>query len=462
MGRSEAAVRVLVHRALASAAATPGGMTGRPESDRSEPTSAADSTPRSTRSSTARAALRERRRRPRTLELLATARLLHEALPRFHPRFGFEERLGHVRAPPSRPWGRPSTARRSGARPRPTAHVGSAARRSPGLARPWRRCHGAGWHSRTPGRALVDAAVPWPAAAIASGLLAGHAPHRRGRPRWSLAPVTPATRRAALMPFRLPFRPRPESRADLWTSCPSCSELIYNKQLERNLRVCPRCGHHFRLRVDARLGYLLDADSFEERDAGLESLDPLGFVDLKPYPDKVREQRAKTGIRDAAVWGVGRIGGQPRRHRGHGLRLHGRLDGLRRGREGDACRRGGPASGACPSSSSARRAGRACRRARWRSCSWSRPAPRSSAWRTPACPTSASCPTPRRAASSPRSPRSVTSTSPSPTRSSASPARVSPRARPATSCPRASRAPSSSSGTASSTRSCRAPSCARA
>jgi acetyl-CoA carboxylase carboxyl transferase subunit beta len=111
------------------------------------------------------------------------------------------------------------------------------------------------------------------------------------------------------MPFRLPFRPRPESRADLWTSCPSCNELVYNKQLERNQQVCPRCSHHFRLRVDARLGYLLDPDSFEERDAGLESLDPLGFVDLKPYPDKVREQRAKTGIRDAAVWGVGRIGG---------------------------------------------------------------------------------------------------------------------------------------------------------
>lgn len=113
------------------------------------------------------------------------------------------------------------------------------------------------------------------------------------------------------MPFRLPFRPRPESRADLWTSCPSCNELIYNKQLEKNLRVCPRCGHHFRLRVDARLGHLLDPDSLEEQDAGLESLDPLGFVDLKPYPDKVREQRAKTGIRDAAVWGFGRIGGEP-------------------------------------------------------------------------------------------------------------------------------------------------------
>ncbi len=113
------------------------------------------------------------------------------------------------------------------------------------------------------------------------------------------------------MPIRLPFRPRPDSsRSDLWTKCPGCSEMIYNKQLEENQRVCPRCGHHFRLRVDVRLGSLLDADSFEEHDAGLESLDPLGFVDLKTYPDRVAEQKAKTGIRDAAVWGIGAIEGQ--------------------------------------------------------------------------------------------------------------------------------------------------------
>jgi acetyl-CoA carboxylase carboxyl transferase subunit beta len=85
--------------------------------------------------------------------------------------------------------------------------------------------------------------------------------------------------------------------------------MIYDKKLEQNQRVCPQCGHHFRLRVDMRLGSLLDADSFEEHDAGLESLDPLGFVDLKPYPERVQEQRRKTGVRDAAVWGLGRIDG---------------------------------------------------------------------------------------------------------------------------------------------------------
>ena len=113
------------------------------------------------------------------------------------------------------------------------------------------------------------------------------------------------------MPIQWPFRPRPESsRSDLWTQCPGCSEMVYNKQLEQSQRVCPKCGHHFRLRVDARLGSLLDTDSFEERDAGLESLDPLGFVDLKAYPDRVAEQMKKTGIRDAAVWGIGAIEGQ--------------------------------------------------------------------------------------------------------------------------------------------------------
>ena len=112
------------------------------------------------------------------------------------------------------------------------------------------------------------------------------------------------------MPIQWPFRPRPDSsRSDLWTKCPGCSEMVYNKQLEQNLRVCPKCGHHFRLRVDARLAILLDKDSFEPLDVGLESLDPLGFVDLKTYPQRVAEQRHKTGIRDAAVWGTGAIDG---------------------------------------------------------------------------------------------------------------------------------------------------------
>jgi acetyl-CoA carboxylase carboxyl transferase subunit beta len=116
---------------------------------------------------------------------------------------------------------------------------------------------------------------------------------------------------AELMPLKFPqFRTRrDEYPADLWTKCPSCEETLFNKQLEKALRVCPSCGHHFRLSAPARLEQLLDEGTFEERDAGLVSRDPLGFVDQKPYPDRIAAAQVATGLRDAAIWGAGRIEG---------------------------------------------------------------------------------------------------------------------------------------------------------
>jgi len=112
------------------------------------------------------------------------------------------------------------------------------------------------------------------------------------------------------MPIKLPFgQKRQEYPQDLWTRCPGCQEMLYNKTLERNQRVCTRCGHHFRLRVDARLAMLLDRDTFVEQDAGLESVDALGFVDQKPYSERLEAAKIATGIRDAAVWGTGTITG---------------------------------------------------------------------------------------------------------------------------------------------------------
>jgi acetyl-CoA carboxylase carboxyl transferase subunit beta len=112
------------------------------------------------------------------------------------------------------------------------------------------------------------------------------------------------------MPIKLPFGPRRQSfPPDLWTQCPGCGEMLYNKQLEKSQRVCQRCGHHLRLRADARLALILDRDTFAERDAGLSSVDALGFVDQKPYPERLEAARVATGIRDAAVWGTGAIGG---------------------------------------------------------------------------------------------------------------------------------------------------------
>ena len=111
------------------------------------------------------------------------------------------------------------------------------------------------------------------------------------------------------MPIKFPFSRR-TGPSDAWTKCPSCEQQVFNRQLERNLRVCPQCGHHFRMSIGERLDTLLDGGSFEERDPGLESIDVLGFHDQQPYADRIEAARLKTGLRDAVVWGIGRIDGQ--------------------------------------------------------------------------------------------------------------------------------------------------------
>ena len=114
------------------------------------------------------------------------------------------------------------------------------------------------------------------------------------------------------MPIKLPFRPRRDGTpSDLWTQCPGCAEMIYNKQLERTQRVCTRCGHHFRLRAAERIETLVDPGSFREESAELASVDPLGFVDGKGYPDRIAAARTATGVTDAAIRGSATIGGTP-------------------------------------------------------------------------------------------------------------------------------------------------------
>jgi acetyl-CoA carboxylase carboxyl transferase subunit beta len=115
------------------------------------------------------------------------------------------------------------------------------------------------------------------------------------------------------MPLKLPsFRARRNAYpADLWTKCPTCEEMLFNKQLDKLLRVCPTCGHHFRLSAAARLEQLVDGGTWVERDGGLQSVDVLGFVDQKPYPDRLVAAQTATGMRDAAVWGTAAIGGTP-------------------------------------------------------------------------------------------------------------------------------------------------------
>ena len=94
----------------------------------------------------------------------------------------------------------------------------------------------------------------------------------------------------------------------LWVKCPSCSQIIYNKDLASSLSVCTKCAHHFRLSSGERLKSLFDAD-WEEFDTGLASTDPLQFTDTKPYRQRLETSTAATGMKDAVTTARGRING---------------------------------------------------------------------------------------------------------------------------------------------------------
>jgi acetyl-CoA carboxylase carboxyl transferase subunit beta len=95
----------------------------------------------------------------------------------------------------------------------------------------------------------------------------------------------------------------------LWTKCEDCGEIIYNKKLEENLKVCPKCNYHFRLGVYERIDILIDKDSFKEFDKNMESKDPLGFKGPKKYTDKLESDKKLTGLKEAVITGEGKIDG---------------------------------------------------------------------------------------------------------------------------------------------------------
>jgi acetyl-CoA carboxylase carboxyl transferase subunit beta len=97
----------------------------------------------------------------------------------------------------------------------------------------------------------------------------------------------------------------------LWTKCPKCEQIIYNKELEKNLRVCPKCHHTMRVTARERVAQLIDAGTFQEVGAGLSAVDPLTFSDTAPYAQRLRDSKKKTGENEAAVAGQGLMDGIP-------------------------------------------------------------------------------------------------------------------------------------------------------
>jgi acetyl-CoA carboxylase carboxyl transferase subunit beta len=93
----------------------------------------------------------------------------------------------------------------------------------------------------------------------------------------------------------------------LWIKCDACEQIIWKAELEANLQVCPKCGHHFKLGAQARIAALLEP-GFELVDGNLRSTDPLHFVDLKPYASRLAKAQQDTGLNDAVVNAVGQLG----------------------------------------------------------------------------------------------------------------------------------------------------------
>jgi acetyl-CoA carboxylase carboxyl transferase subunit beta len=100
-----------------------------------------------------------------------------------------------------------------------------------------------------------------------------------------------------------------EEYCALWTQCFQCRELLYTRDLQGNLKVCPKCQYHFRIGALERIEQLCDADTFLEIDEDLSSADPLGFFDTDAYPKRQLEASKKSGLKEAVITGVCKIKG---------------------------------------------------------------------------------------------------------------------------------------------------------
>ncbi|MBA3709768.1 MAG: acetyl-CoA carboxylase carboxyltransferase subunit beta [Planctomycetes bacterium] len=97
----------------------------------------------------------------------------------------------------------------------------------------------------------------------------------------------------------------------LWVKCPGCAKTVFKRLVEERLDTCPECNHHFPMASAKRVEVLVDPGSWQEWDAGMTSGDPLGFIDTKPYIDRIAQAQSKTGLKDAVICGTGAVAEHP-------------------------------------------------------------------------------------------------------------------------------------------------------
>ncbi len=113
----------------------------------------------------------------------------------------------------------------------------------------------------------------------------------------------------------MPLEPSPRTKkaipAGVWTKCNKCEQIIYNKELEENFKICPKCGAHFRLNARERAKQLFDESSLKEFGTDVHPIDALGFIDIQPYSVRITQSQKKTGQIDACLAGEATIEGHP-------------------------------------------------------------------------------------------------------------------------------------------------------
>ncbi len=102
-------------------------------------------------------------------------------------------------------------------------------------------------------------------------------------------------------------RPKRGVPEGLWMRCPGCQQIIFRREAERRLGVCPQCDYHWYVPARERVHQVLDEGTFEEWDPDLEPADPLDFVDKKPYRERLIDEQRRTGLRDAVLTGTGMV-----------------------------------------------------------------------------------------------------------------------------------------------------------
>jgi acetyl-CoA carboxylase carboxyl transferase subunit beta len=125
----------------------------------------------------------------------------------------------------------------------------------------------------------------------------------------ALTPPSEATETAFLKKPKLTSKPRKRDIPEgLWTKCPKCESMIFDKELDERLKVCPKCQHHFPVGARERIHSLVETCSFEEMDADMTSVDVLQFTGVASYKSKLEAYQRTTGLKDAVITGIGKIG----------------------------------------------------------------------------------------------------------------------------------------------------------